>query len=142
MLYDSERARQPKADPPDRTTRRASQTTGPEPAQAPGDGRTGSANAVRTQVAEHRLLSADEREELAIRLQRAVDNFVDSTHRAVEEADHALADMVTCLTNALAARQQGTLRANWQRQENRVESEELRIALQEYREATVRMLAL
>ncbi|MFE9534800.1 hypothetical protein [Streptomyces sp. NPDC006691] len=139
MLYDSERARQPKAETPDLGKRRAARTAGAEPVQAPREGSTGSANPARTQVSAHRLLPADEREQLAGRLQQAVTSFLDSPRQAVEEADSALTEVVTQLTNALADRQ-NTLRANWQSQDTRVGTEELRVALQQYRETTERLL--
>ncbi|MEU8962822.1 hypothetical protein AB0C89_14110 [Streptomyces sp. NPDC048491] len=141
MLYDSERARQPKADTPDLDKRRAARNAGAEPVRASREGSTGSANPARTQVSEHRLLSAGERELLAVRLQQAVTNFLDSPRQSVEEADSALTEVVTHLTKALADRQK-TLRANWQSQDTRVETEELRVALQQYRETTERLLGI
>lgn len=141
MLYDSERARQPKADTPDRTTRRAAQRPKAEPVPAPRDGPAGTANAGRTQVTEHRLLSVEELERLAARLQQAVNDFANSPRHAVEEADSALAEMVTYLTNALAARQ-SALRANWQGQGTRAETDELRVALEQYWETANRVLAI
>lgn len=135
MLYDSERARQPAAEGPDLTKRHAPRTTGPQPSQAPGEPFTGAAGS------EQRLLPAGERDKLAVRLQRAVNNFVDSPRHAVEEADGTVEEMVTLLTNALAERQR-TLRANWQSQDTQAETEDLRIALRQYRETAERLLAI
>ncbi|MFI6473129.1 hypothetical protein ACIBL5_23055 [Streptomyces sp. NPDC050516] len=143
MLYDSERARQPAAEGPDLTKQKAPQTTGPQPPRAPGEPFTGAANPARTRAAgsEQRLLPAGERDKLAVRLQQAVNNFVDSPRHAVEEADGAIDEMVTLLTNALTERQR-TLRANWQSQDTQAETEELRVALQQYRETAERLLAI
>ncbi|GAA2436682.1 hypothetical protein ACFPFX_37685 [Streptomyces mauvecolor] len=135
MLYDSERARQPAAEGPDLTKQHAPQTTGPQPSQAPAEPFTGAAGS------EQRLLPAGERDKLAVRLQQAVNNFVDSPRHAVEEADGSVDEMVTLLTNALAERQR-TLRANWQSQDAQAETEELRVALQQYRETAARLLAI
>ncbi|MER0445851.1 hypothetical protein ABR738_14995 [Streptomyces sp. Edi4] len=49
--------------------------------------------------------------------------------------------MVTYLTNALAARQ-SALRANWQGQGTRAETDELRVALEQYWETANRVLAI
>ncbi|WP_406510670.1 hypothetical protein [Streptomyces sp. NBC_00212] len=135
MLYDSERARQPATEGPDPTKQHAPRTTGPQPSQAPGEPFTGAAGS------EQRLLPAGERDKLAVRLQQAVNNFVDSPRHAVEEADGTVAEMVTLLTNALAERQR-TLRANWQSQDTQAETEDLRIALRQYRETAERLLAI
>ncbi|MFD9483305.1 hypothetical protein ACFWBX_04755 [Streptomyces sp. NPDC059991] len=141
MLYDSERARQPEAQTPDLAKQRAPQAAGPESARAPRDVFTGSADPDRTRISEHQLLPTGERDKLAVRLQQAVSNFVDSPRHAVEEADGTFGQMVTLLTNALAERQL-TLRANWQSQDTQAETEELRVALQQYRETVERLLAI
>ncbi|AXK37324.1 hypothetical protein DVA86_14045 [Streptomyces armeniacus] len=117
-----------------------------------------------------RLLSRAERDELAARLSRAAEMFADDPRQGVEAADSALADAVTQLTAALAARQQG-LRARWQggsadapgESESDSESdsesgsepkpepesagagtsgEELRLALREYEQLTERLLRI
>ncbi|MFF1477247.1 hypothetical protein ACFVYD_06665 [Streptomyces sp. NPDC058301] len=141
MLYDSERARQPEAETPDLARQRAPQATGPEPARAPREVPSDSADPDRTRISEHQLLPAGERDKLTVRLQQAVSSFVDSPRHAVEEADGTFQQMVTLLTNALAERQRA-LRANWQSQDTQAETEELRVALQQYRETAERLLAI
>uniref|UniRef100_A0AAU2V0F9 Uncharacterized protein n=1 Tax=Streptomyces sp. NBC_00003 TaxID=2903608 RepID=A0AAU2V0F9_9ACTN len=136
MLYDSERARQPAAEGPDLDKQHAPRTTGPQPSKAPGEPFTGAAGSER-----RRLLPAGERDKLAVRLQQAVNNFVDGPRHAVEEADCTVDEMVTLLTNALAERQR-ILRANWRSQDTQAETEELRVALRQYRETAEQLLAI
>ena len=84
------------------------------------------------------LVPQGERDQLALRLQHALNNFVDSPLKAVEEADTVFDDIVTQLTSALAARRL-ELRASWQDTTTET-TEELRLALRQYRETTEQLL--
>ncbi|MBT2492591.1 hypothetical protein J7E96_29605 [Streptomyces sp. ISL-96] len=89
------------------------------------------------------LIPQGEREKLALRLQQAVNTFVDGPRRAVEEADSVFEDAARCLTDALAERH-GSLVSAWagKDRETEAETEELRVALRSYREATERLLRM
>lgn len=88
------------------------------------------------------LLPPDEREELARRLDQAVQNFVDSPRQAVAMADRAFEEAATGLTQALAEHRRA-LRAAWQPDGDAAaapETEELRLLLNRYRDTTERLL--
>ncbi|MBT2530117.1 hypothetical protein J7E91_33370 [Streptomyces sp. ISL-99] len=91
--------------------------------------------------AEARLIPQGERDKLAMRLQQAVNTFVDGPRRAVEEADSVFEEAARCLTDAMAERR-GTLRSAWSGKNREAETEELRVALRTYREATERLLRM
>ncbi len=120
------------------------------------DPRTGQAQDHRTAAlrstgdAAGPLLGLDERDRLTARLHHAVSGFVDGPRKAVEEADHVFDEAARHLTEALAHRRRA-LRQPLQRDEQRTAAgsggadagtEELRLALQEYKEATERLLKL
>ncbi|MEW2632534.1 hypothetical protein AB0903_12950 [Streptomyces sp. NPDC048389] len=83
------------------------------------------------------LLPPDERERLEQRLQHALAGFVDDPRRAVEEAAGILDDTGDRLTASLAEHRR-TLRESASAVAG--DTEELRIALQRYRETTERLL--
>ncbi|OAH16397.1 hypothetical protein [Streptomyces jeddahensis] len=91
------------------------------------------------------LLPPDEREKLSVRLQHAVSAFVDSPRGAVEEADEVLHETVNRLTKTLAHRRR-TIRTAWQSmgegEERTADTEQLRLALRDYRETAERLLRL
>ena len=74
-----------------------------------------------------------------MRLRQALNNFVESPRQAVEDADSAFDEVATHLTDTLAKRRR-VLRASWQSQDTKAETEELRLALRQYREITERLL--
>ncbi|MEU2953999.1 hypothetical protein ACIOUE_23555 [Streptomyces xanthochromogenes] len=135
MMYDAERARQPAAPRPEPPRRHTPQA--PDP-RAPF---TGSDGQPRTAGFEQQLLPAGERDKLSVRLQLAVNNFIDSPRHAVEEADGTFDEVVSRLNGALGERQRA-LRANWQSPDTQAETEDLRVALQEYREITEQLLQM
>ncbi|MBT2395329.1 hypothetical protein [Streptomyces sp. ISL-100] len=104
----------------------------------PGTGATTSAS-----PSEAPLIPQGERDKLALRLQQAVNTFVDGPLRAVEEADSVFEEAARCLTDAVAERR-GLLRSAWagKDRETEAETEELRVALRTYREATERLLRM
>ncbi|MEU3738016.1 hypothetical protein AB0E78_13195 [Streptomyces sp. NPDC032198] len=87
------------------------------------------------------LLAQDERDKLGLRLQQALSTFVDSPRQAVEEADGLFDDAVRHLTETLTERRR-TLREGWQGHDTEAHTEELRLALRQYREATERLLRI
>jgi hypothetical protein len=88
------------------------------------------------------LLDHEERDRLTARLHHAVSSFVDEPQRAVEEADHVFEEAARYLTDALARRRQA-LREPWSSgSAPATGTEELRLALRQYKEATDRLLKL
>ncbi|MCX5201466.1 hypothetical protein OG897_08370 [Streptomyces sp. NBC_00237] len=102
-------------------------TPGQAPAHQPGAGA--------------QLLPHGERDKLGLRLQQAVNHFVDEPRRAVEEADHVLEETARHLTETLAEHRR-SLRGAWESADHRTETEELRVALRKYREVTERLLQI
>ncbi|MDG9717180.1 hypothetical protein [Streptomyces sp. DH24] len=101
-----------------------------------GEARAGTGN---------RLLPQDESDRLALRMQQAVTGFVDGPRGAVEEADHVLEDIAARFTEAMTNRRRG-LRASWRGDgtatgsETAGDTEQLRLALRDYRELAERLL--
>ncbi|MEU0298120.1 hypothetical protein ABZ252_01355 [Streptomyces sp. NPDC006175] len=87
------------------------------------------------------LVPRDDQDRLALRMQQAVTDFVESPRRAVEEADATFDRIVSGLTEALAERRR-LLRASWQEQDTEAQTEELRIALQRYRDIGEQLLKI
>ncbi|MFF7444711.1 MULTISPECIES: hypothetical protein [unclassified Streptomyces] len=93
-----------------------------------------------------RLLPHDEIDKLSLRLQHAVAGFVDGPRTAVEEADHVMEEIASRLTDALTHRRR-TLRTSWQqdgagKNADAGDTEQLRLALRDYRELADRLLHL
>ncbi|MFF3331114.1 hypothetical protein ACFYWX_16360 [Streptomyces sp. NPDC002888] len=93
-----------------------------------------------------RLLSHDEADKLALQLHHAVSGFVDEPRSAVEEADHVLEEVASRFTEAVTRRRR-TLRGAWQSTEGgedrpatSTDTEQLRLALRDYRELAERLL--
>ncbi|MFH9614203.1 hypothetical protein ACH4MM_10860 [Streptomyces pratensis] len=87
------------------------------------------------------LIPRDEQDALSLRMQQAVTEFVESPRRAVESADSTFDRIVSGLTEALAERRR-VLRASWQEQDTDAQTEELRIALQRYRDISEQLLRI
>lgn len=87
------------------------------------------------------MLAQGERDKLALRLQQAFSAFVDSPRQAVEEADTVFDDVTTQFTDALKERRRA-LRASWQDPDTEAQTEELRLALRQYREITEGLLRM
>ncbi|GAA4049262.1 hypothetical protein [Streptomyces shaanxiensis] len=111
------------------------------------------------------LLGHEEHDKLELRVQQAVSRFVDQPRAAVEEADHVVEDLVGRFTEAMTERRR-TLRASWQSTRSIDESDEadgtdrtdgtdktansaetfdteqLRLALRDYRELAERLLRI
>ncbi|SFM71995.1 hypothetical protein SAMN04487980_1004304 [Streptomyces sp. cf124] len=91
------------------------------------------------------LLPHDESDKLTLRMQHAVGGFVDGPRSAVEEADHVLEEVTARFTDAMTQRRR-TLRTSWETtgddRATATDTEQLRLALRDYRELTERLLRL
>ncbi|MFD8223894.1 hypothetical protein ACFV16_06945 [Streptomyces massasporeus] len=92
------------------------------------------------------LLAHDDSDKLGSQLQHAVAGFVDGPRAAVEEADHVLEEIAARFTEAVTQRRR-TLRHSWQSVEggeggsvSSADTEQLRLALKDYRELAERLL--
>ncbi|MER6123767.1 hypothetical protein ABT173_14120 [Streptomyces sp. NPDC001795] len=95
---------------------------------------------------EPRLLSREECDRFALRLQHAVGEFVDDPREAVEEADRVVVEVASRLAEAVAARRR-TLKASWQETEDDPhpggdDTEQLRLVLRDYRSTAERLLSI
>jgi len=93
-----------------------------------------------------RLLPHDECDKLETRLRHAVAGFVDGPRDAVQEADQVLEDIAGRFAEAVTRRRR-TLRMSWQDGKSggadeaaRTDTEQLRLALRDYRELAERLL--
>ncbi|MER5523542.1 hypothetical protein ABT075_02865 [Streptomyces sp. NPDC002677] len=90
-----------------------------------------------------RLMPNEECGQLERRLQHAVTGFVDEPRAAVEEADRAVEELSARFTDAVDRRRR-TLRGSWQDTDRdhpgSADTEQLRLALREYRELADRLL--
>ncbi|MEU6254103.1 hypothetical protein [Streptomyces sp. NPDC047043] len=113
------------------------------PASTSGTEGTGQRTGTTTPTA--RLLPHDECDKLELRLRQAVSGFVDGPRDAVEEADHVVEEIAGRFTEALTRRRR-TLRMSWQEGERTGEpathpdTEQLRLALRDYRALAERLL--
>ncbi|GKQ34182.1 hypothetical protein [Streptomyces sp. A012304] len=92
------------------------------------------------------LLPHEESDQLSSRMRHAVTEFVDHPRDAVEEADHVLEELASRFTDAVNRRRR-TLRGSWQLADGAksdtatsADTEQLRLALRDYRELTERLL--
>ncbi|WP_309094079.1 hypothetical protein [Streptomyces sp.] len=114
--------------------------------EAHGVGRTGTPAHRPGPDARDRLFPHDHSDKLGARLQHAVAGFVDGPRAAVEEADQVLEEIAARFTEAVAERRR-TLRHSWQsveggegRSVSSTDTEQLRLALKDYRELAERLL--
>lgn len=136
MSHDAEHAPQPQPGSPD-PTQLAPQAPRTESAHAPREPATSVGGPDRKPGPD--LIPQGDRDKLTLRLQQALTTFVDSPLQAVEEADTVLDDVATRFTDTLTERRR-VLRASWQDQDTEAQTEELRLALTQYREITDRLL--
>lgn len=87
------------------------------------------------------LVPKGDQDELALRMRHAVTDFVENPRRAVEEAESTFDEIVAGLTEALAERRRA-LRAGWREQDTEAQTEELRVALQHYRDISEQLLKI
>ncbi|PKV85525.1 hypothetical protein [Streptomyces sp. TLI_146] len=81
------------------------------------------------------LLPTEERDKWALRLHRAVSGFIDEPRKSVEEADAVLGETAARVAELVKERRQSVSSA-------KDDTEELRLALRDYRQLTERMLEL
>lgn len=89
------------------------------------------------------LLPREETDKFELRMQQAVSSFVDGPRAAIEEADHVLEEIAARFTDAVTQRRR-TLRRSWEETDEATpatsDTEQLRIALRDYRELADRLL--
>ncbi|MFD3926313.1 hypothetical protein [Streptomyces sp. NPDC058614] len=92
------------------------------------------------QVPDHdaRLLPQDECDKFELRIRHAVGGFVDEPRDAVAEADQVLEELAARFTDAVS-RRRTKLRTSWH-EKTSADTEQLRLALRDYREVTERLL--
>lgn len=89
-----------------------------------------------------RLMARDEGDKWSLRLQHAVAGFVDGPRGSVEEADQVLQEVAERFADAVTQRRR-TLRTSWQAAgDDKADTEQLRLALRDYRELAERLLRL
>ncbi|WP_063741926.1 hypothetical protein [Streptomyces yerevanensis] len=89
-----------------------------------------------------RLMSHDESDKWTLRLQHAVSGFVDGPRESLEEADQVLDEVTARFTDAVTQRRR-TLRTSWQTTgDEKADTEQLRLALRDYRELAERLLRI
>lgn len=114
----------------------------PEPAPAVSTGAaSGNGRRVPQDAENGSLLPHDESDKFSLRLQHAVTGFVDEPRSAVEEADHVLEEVANRFTEAVTKRR-ATLHGSWESKgtDGSDDTEQLRLALRDYRELTERLL--
>lgn len=127
---------------PDEAPAGKSQMTPPATAARPGDRlpmEPASTAGGNTPGATRPLFPDGDHDRLAQRLQHAVSEFVESPRRAVEEAENTFDTVVDGLTDSLKEYRRALGTAG-QDGDPGVRTEELRVALQHYRDLTERLL--
>ncbi|WP_228898652.1 hypothetical protein [Streptomyces sp. DH1] len=114
------------------------------PATAPAGTRAGGPDAAHDGGGT--LLAHDECDRLGERLRHAVAGFVDAPRASVEEADRVLEEITARFTDAVAQRRR-TLRTSWHDTDpddraTSTDTEQLRLALRDYRELADRLMRL
>ncbi|WP_031044480.1 hypothetical protein, partial [Streptomyces sp. NRRL F-5650] len=99
----------------------------------------GAKDGAATPVSYRPLLPPGEGARLGEGLRQAVAGFVDAPRGSVEEADRVLEELGTRLTEALAHRRRSLL-GSWQ--QAGTDTEQLRLALRDYRELADRLMRL
>jgi hypothetical protein len=145
MSHNAEHAPQPQPGSPDPATpnapqtQRAPQVSPAQPAHAPREPAINADRHSPDRKPVAALLPQGEYDKLTLRLQQALNTFVDSPRQAVEEADSVFDEVATHFTNTLTE-QRRVLRSGWQDQDTEAQTEELRVALRQYREITELLL--
>ncbi|MFE2265753.1 hypothetical protein [Streptomyces griseosporeus] len=114
------------------------------PATTTGTGTGTDVGRARPHGSEAPLLAHEESQELEQRLTQAVGRFVDGPRDAVAEADRVLEEIAARFTEAVTRRRR-TLRSTWQNSDDgdatgTADTEQLRLALRDYRELAQRLL--
>ncbi|MET9404605.1 hypothetical protein ABZX90_02230 [Streptomyces sp. NPDC002935] len=129
-------------------------TAGAHPRSGPADaeGRTDSGGRADSRGGagdppgrDERLLPLDAYDKFSLRMRHAVGRFVDGPQASVEEADHVLEELAGRLTEAVTRRRRA-LRTSWNSggdgRAAASDTEQLRLALRDYREMTERLLKI
>ncbi|MER6250428.1 hypothetical protein ABT224_03385 [Streptomyces sp. NPDC001584] len=132
MTYDQERAQQLPARSP------LPPRGGPAPLTAPTKGSTEARADTPVPVS---LLAQSDRDRLTLHLQHALGTFVQRPREAVDEADTAFADATTRVTAALVERRR-VIGSTHRDRGTEAETEDLRLALRQYRDITLRLLRM
>ncbi|MEV8539355.1 hypothetical protein [Streptomyces sp. NPDC051572] len=130
------------SDRTDRSEQSSRPVHAPEPAPAVSTGAvSGNGRRVPQDAENGSLLPHDESDKFSLRLQHAVTGFVDEPRSAVEEADHVLEEVAARFTEAVTKRR-ATLHGSWESKGSDAsdDTEQLRLALRDYRELTERLL--
>ncbi|MGW6015273.1 hypothetical protein [Streptomyces sp. NPDC055210] len=88
-----------------------------------------------------RLMPHDEGDKWSQQLHHAVAGFVDGPRGSVEEADRVLQEVAERFTEAVTQRRRA-LSTSWQSGDDKADTEQLRLALKDYRELTERLLRI
>lgn len=88
-----------------------------------------------------RVLAPQDREKLQLRIQHAVGGFVDEPRSAVKEAASVVDALTEQLVRSLEQRRD-TMRSSWKDASGGTATEDLRMALREYRRLAERLLSL
>ncbi|WP_432150212.1 hypothetical protein [Streptomyces sp. bgisy029] len=123
------------------TGRTAGAASGSRSGTATGAGATPDTGRDAVTGKDRPLFSTEEREKFDARIHQAVAGFVENPRQAVQEADAAFDEVVAELTKALADRSR-LLRADRDGERSEAGTEDLRIALQHYRDLTERLVRL
>ncbi|MFF3904988.1 hypothetical protein ACFYZJ_03090 [Streptomyces sp. NPDC001848] len=106
---------------------------------------TGESRSAAGLAREPRLLPREECDKFELRLQHAVGRFVDRPKEAVEEADQVVQEVASRLAEAVSSRRR-TLKASWQETGDAshptADTEQLRLALRDYRATAERLLSM
>lgn len=142
MTHDEERARQAPArkPPPARRDPRGVPAPRTAPREAPPEtpADTPTPTPPTPPVS---LLAQSDRDRLTLHLQHALGAFVQSPQQAVQEADITFAEATTRVTAALVERRR-VIGATHRGRGVEAETEDLRLALRQYREITLRLLRM
>ncbi|MFJ9086879.1 MULTISPECIES: hypothetical protein [unclassified Streptomyces] len=139
MTHDQERAPHPRTGAPGTSGQQPPPASRAEPAHPLHEPAVSSEDVHHIPASE--LFPQGDHDKLTTRLQQSLSTFVDSPRQAVEQADTALDEAITQLTEALAERRR-MLRTVWQGKDTDAQTEELRQALRQYRETLERLLTL
>ncbi|MFD8114232.1 hypothetical protein [Streptomyces microflavus] len=138
---DKTHATSPRTDGARETGRTTDTASAPRSGTATGAGATADTGRGAATGKDRPLFAADEREKFDARIHQAVAAFVENPRQAVQEADATFDEVVAGLTKALADRSR-LLRADRDGGRSEAETEDLRIALQQYRDLTERLVRL
>ncbi|MCH5677052.1 hypothetical protein [Streptomyces gilvus] len=111
----------------------------------PGTGTSGTGTATSGTGSSARLLPHEECDKLELRLRQAVSGFVDEPRNAVREADQVVEEIAGRFAEAVTRRRR-TLRSSWQDGDEarskgtHPDTEQLRLALRDYRALAERLL--